>query len=364
MIKINVTKDGVRENIQGLLTLLDLCSVSVLAVPWLMQFAFLLLKVILHARLLKKCYKNGNTEVRIEDVRAYNRKTLIVRDSFFFFICITELCFLVLVFVSKFYRTHPIEYKNITKLGNCPEDLYTVRHNISPAKRILVGLSDVFAIFVCSLIALLTNFLRNRMLNRTVKNNFYKFFLLFGFQSFIILVFCNKYTYFFNFSPHIFLLLNLLLLVSEGRKLSLVLIGRVRELRQSFGECKMYKNEFTKYRQFRIFYFNLCVSFFIGYTGYALRFLLKQVTFATNILKPNYQCFLGIYPNIHLKLIQKEAYVYIAVYQFSGLLELIGLVLLIIPSYLYMFEMLLEKCKRRNKAYRFGPGLIQPFLKH
>ena len=354
-----------QEGSHRILQLIGLVLYIILSVSWLIHLLFWLCNIVIRNRQLKKWYKRNYLNEIEHELKRYNYKTLLVRDCFFQSICFVEICILILGIAKNYFSI--LDYngylQNVTtESTNCSKEgshlLYASERSLFHYVR---GIDAVLVLILANQIIILSNFLRNRMLNRSVKNATLKYLLFLIFQAFIVIIFCNKYTYFFNFSPQFFFLLNLFLLVSEGRKLSSVILGRVRELHQSFGNCTKYKIELRKYKQFKILHFNLCISFFICFIGYLLRFVLNQVTLITIILDKNHQCYpLSNYPDIQLRVFSEAAYAYSAVNYLSSILELSGFAMLIIPSYIYMFQCLSVKCKRRNKVYRFGPELTQP----
>ena len=360
-------KNNAQEESHIILQSIGLVLYIILCISWLIHLFFWLYNSVVRTQRLKKWYKMSYLKEIEDKMKRYNYKTLLIRDYFFQSICLNEVGIVILEVVKRYFSISDYEryLKNVTTVNyNCSQEglnlLYSSEASVA---NYIHGIDGVLVLILVNQIIILTIFLRNRMLNQPAKNGTFKYVFALILQSSIVILLSNKYTYFFNFSPQFFFLLNLFLLVSEGRKLSSVILGRVRELHQSFGNCTKYKIELRKYKQFKILHFNLCISFLICYIGNLLRFVLNQVTLITIILDKNHQCYpLGNYPDIQLRVFSEAAYAYSAVNYLSSILELIGTATLIIPSYIYMFQCLSEKCKRRNKVYRFGPELIKPLL--
>ena len=173
----------------------------------------------------------------------YNENTFLVKEIYLLAICICEISYITLSFV---FSTIHVLLERITLISNIgevgliqqvPNEIRCRYYNFF----ILMTEKGFLSVLLhCNilLVAVLMRYLTGRYLLR--KTN--KQLSLIGYgvvTSLMIMLFYNKYTYHFRIIDEFIFLVDWFILVRYGRKLSLVLIGRVREIQQCYGmvEC-------------------------------------------------------------------------------------------------------------------------------
>ena len=180
----------------------------------------------------------------------YNENTFLVKEIFLIAICISEFCCITMT--NMFYLRLVLE--RISLISNVGGEglIQKISGKIDPQYCnffiVMTGKGIKAVLLHCNLLIIhaLMRYLTDRHLLRKAN----KQFSLVGYgvvASLIILLFFNKYTYNFRFIVYLIILIDWFILVRCGRKLSLVLIGRVREIQQCYGNGITYRNEYNNY---------------------------------------------------------------------------------------------------------------------
>ena len=283
----------------------------------------------------------------------YNEKTHIVKESYLLAICICEFCFTLLMLSSQIQiilKRHLELFHNSTTLA--PE--YTrfgyMQKIICYEESIVVLLRGVTWIFVhisLLLVCSLMRYLIDRYLFRKTHNHLT--IIVYGILSSVfIMLFFNDYTFHFRIIATLIFIVDLFLLLRYRKHLSLVLIGRVREIQQCYGNNWKYKYEYRKYVSFRGYSFLLYLGMIISFLSLLIHLIPVLFTHHIHIDISN-SSFLSVVFNI--------------VHYFSDATSVIGQVIIFTPCFIYSLYLFASGCvKRFMKQPNFHDEIIRPLI--
>ena len=206
----------------------------------------------------------------------YNEKTHLVKESYLLAICACEFCFTILeLSVQKYViiKRHLESFQNTTVLS---ESIAIVSYEdliVMLLRGITWILPHIAILLVCSLM----RYLIDRYLCRKTYNR--RTILVYGVLSCVfIMLFFIKYTFYFRIFASFVFIFDLFLLLRYRKKLSLVLIGRVREIRQCYGNSRRYQYEYRKYISFRGFSFLFCLGMSVTFLAVLTRLIMNLLT--------------------------------------------------------------------------------------
>ena len=168
------------------------------------------------------------------------------------------------------------------------------------------------------------------------------------------MLFFNYYTYHFRIIVTFIFIVDIFLLLRYRKHLSLVLIGRVREIQQCYGNNWKYKYEYRKYVSFRGYSFLFYLGTVLSILGNMMRLIFELFT--------NY-----IFPciGIHIDISNSSflSVVFYIVRRFSEVTSLIGQIIIFTPCFIYTFYLLVSGCvKRFKKQPNFHDENIRPLI--
>ena len=192
----------------------------------------------------------------------YNENTFLVKEIYLLAISICEISYILLPSVTNSIPILLEKISLITSVGDVgviqkiPNEIRCRYYNffIVMTEK---GIQSLLLHCNILLVAVLIRYLTGRYLLRETN----KQLSLIGYgviASLIIMLFYNKYTYHCTIIVDLIILVDWFILIRSGRKLSLVLIGRVREMQQCYGNGRIYQNEYNNYLAFRVFH--ICIS--------------------------------------------------------------------------------------------------------
>ena len=289
----------------------------------------------------------------------YNENTFLAKEIYLLAICISELSLIgtCLIYNGLYLLVEIVEMGN--KSGHFemfPHFTTEIKCRFyeNPIPMLIEGFLTVLLHSNLILMCALMRYLTNRYLLR--KTNKQSALLSYGLvSSLIILVFYNKYTQTFQGIAYLTFLVDWFILVRYGRNLSLVLIGRVREIQQCYGNGIMYRQEYHKYRSFRIFYFIFCLGILVIVLGVlshsAVRVVLPYKSFCDNP---------GI--KIRINLTHTEHVVLTRISFIEKVIASFGLFLMFTPALVYSFGVIIRFCTERCKKKNFHDEMIRPLI--
>ena len=282
----------------------------------------------------------------------YNEETYLVKESYLLAICICEFSLVILALsvqmyvllkrdLEEFHNTAvPPEYKCITNSVRIV--LYE-----EPIVMLLEGSILIFLHTVILLVCSLIRYLIDRYLLRKTYNRLT--IIVYGILSCVfIMIFFNKYTYYFRIFPSFVFVVDLFLLLRYRKKLSLVLIGRVREIQQCYGNnCRRYQYEYRNWISFRKLTFLFCLGMLIFYLSYLTNLVMHL--FTRHIYPCNGDPFLEIALPI--------------LYEFTYFFNLVGQIIIFGPCFVYTFYLIIRDCVTRfKKQPNFHDEKIKPLI--
>ena len=289
----------------------------------------------------------------------YNENTFIVKEIYFIAICISEFCYITMT--NGLYPRLILERISLISnfgvegvIQRVPEEIICQYYNffiIMTGK----GIQSVLLHWNFLIIHALMRYLTDRYLLR--KTNKQLSLISYGVvASLIIILFYNKYTHHFGIIVDLIFLIDWFILVRCGRKLSLVLIGRVREIQQCYGNGITYRNEYNNYLSFRVFHICICSGTLLVILGLLSRSLITMVFmegFACNVQ--------GI--SIHFHKTQSFEVtirrIKIIIFPFTA----IGIIIFYAPAFVYIISLMIRFCVARCKNKRnFHDEMIRPLI--
>ena len=289
----------------------------------------------------------------------YNENTFLVKEIYLLLISISEIS-LIGTYVT--YRGLYILMERVADVNNSgifelfphiPKDI-KCRFYENPIPIIIEGFLSVLLHINILLLCALTRYLTNRYLLR--KTNRQLPLLSYGLvSSLIILLFYNKYTQSLQCIAYLSFLVDWFILVRCGRKLSLVLIGRVRELQQCYGNGIMYRQEYQKYRSFKTFNFLFCLGLLIVALG-AISHSATEVV----LTHKSYCNSTGI--EIRIDLTHTERVILMGILYIEKIIASIGLFVMFTPALVYSFGVIIRFCTERCKKKNFHDEMIRPLI--
>ena len=289
----------------------------------------------------------------------YNVNTFIIKEIYLIAICICEFCYLTMTNLSySLLVLQRISF--ISDVGEegviqrIPEEIRCQYYNFFI---IMTGkaLQSVLLHWNFLIMYALMRYLTDRYLLR--KTN--KQFSLVGYgvvASLIIVLFYNKYTYHFGIIVDLIFLIDWFILLRCGRKLSLVLIGRVREIQQCYGNGITYRNEYNNYLSFRVFHICICSGTLLLILGLLSRSLITMVFmegFACNVQ--------GI--SIHFHKTQSIEVTIRILQWVTKTINPIGIIIFYAPAFVYIISLMIRFCVARCKNKRnFHDEMIRPLI--
>ena len=289
----------------------------------------------------------------------YNENTFLVKEIYLILICVCEVSYITLPLV---FNSIPILLEKITFISNVgkvgvfqriPGEIRCKYYNYSIIM-IEKGFFSVLLHWNILLVPALMRYLTSRYLLR--KSSKQLSLISYGVvTSLIIVLFYNKYAYHFRIILHIITLVDWIILVRCGRKLSLVLIGRVREIQQCYGNGIMYRNQYNNYLSFRVFHFIIC-------SGILLVLLGTFSSSATSMqFMDDYVCGIQGF-SIHFHKIQEIELALKIIRRISKLIIPIGIIVFYTPAFVYLFSVIIRFCAARCKKRNFQDELIRPLI--
>ena len=287
----------------------------------------------------------------------YNEKTHIVKESYLLAICICEFCFTLLELsvqryvilqyhLDKFHNTTLPEY-------TCFLGELTIISYEEPIVILLRVFPWIFIHIILLLVCSLMRYLIDIYLFRKTYNRLT--IIVYGvLSSVFIMLFFNDYTFHFRIIATLIFIVDLFLLLRYRKHLSLVLIGRVREIQQCYGNNWKYKYEYRKYVSFRGYSFLFYLGTVLSILGNMMRLIFELFT--------NY-----IFPciGIHIDISNSSflSVVFNVLHHFSDVPSVIGQVIIFTPCFIYTFYLLVSGCvKRFTKQPSFHDEIIRPLI--
>ena len=173
--------------------------------------------------------------------------------------------------------------------------------------------------------------------------------------SLIIVLFYNKYTYHFRVIVDLIFLIDWFILVRCGRKLSLVLIGRVREIQQCYGNGITYRNEYNNYLSFRVFNICICSGTLLLILGQLSRSVISMV-----FMKGFFCNIHGI--SVHFHKTKSTEATFTLLQWIAKLIAPIGIIIFYAPAFVYLFSLMIRFCVARCKKKNFHDEMIRPLI--
>ena len=335
--------------------------VSVLVI-YILCIVTLTIKIKNRRRKLKQLNFNVRLSFEREEKlkwEVYSENTFIVKEIYFIAICISEFCYIIMT--NGLYPRLILERISLISnfgvegvIQRVPEEIMCQYYNffiIMTGK----GIQSVLLHWNFLIIHALMRYLTDRYLLR--KTN--KPFSLVGYgvvASLIILLFYNKYTYHFRIIVDLIFLIDRFILVRCGRKLSLVLIGRVREIQQCYGNGITYRNEYNNYLSFRVFHIFIC-------SGTMIIILEKLFRSAITLLfMRGFTCNVqGIY--LHFHITQSIEVTIRRIKMIIIPFTAIGTIIFYAPAFVYILSLMIRFCVARCKNKRnFHDEMIRPLI--
>ena len=290
----------------------------------------------------------------------YNENTFLVKEIYLIAICISEISYIgiYLIFRGLYVILEKVATAGISGIFKSLHLSTEVkcRFHENPIPILINGFLSVLIHSHILLLCALTRYLTNRYLLR--KTNKQLSLLSYGLvSSLIILLFYNKYTQSLQGIAYLFFLVDWFILVRYGRKLSLVLIGRVREIQQCYGNGIMYRQEYQKYRFFRIFNFIFCLGILVAVLG------VLSHSAATAVFTTTYKSYCNITGiEIQTHLTHTEQVVLMGISFIEKIIASFGLFLIFTPAFVYSFGVLIRFCTERCKKKNFHDEMIRPLI--
>ena len=350
-------------SIQAITTsfILPIILVSVL-VTYISCIVILCIKIKNRRQKLKQINFNVRLSFEREEKlkwEVYNENTFIVKEIYLIAICISECCYITMT--NAFYPSLILERITlISKVGvegviqQIPEEISCQYYNfiiIMTGK----GIQSLVLHWNFLIIHALMRYLTDRYLLR--KRN--KQFPLVGYgvvASLIIILFYNKYTYHFRIIVDLIFLIDWFILVRCGRKLSLVLIGRVREIQQCYGNGITYRNEYNNYLSFRVFNIFFCSGTLLLILGMLSRSAIGMV------FTEGFFCNIQVI-SVHLHKIQSIEVTFTILQWITKLITPIGIIIFYAPAFVYIFSLMIRFCVARcRKQKNFHDDMIRPLI--
>ena len=286
----------------------------------------------------------------------YNENTYLVKEIYLIAICICEISYITLpnVFYSILRLLDRITL--ISKVGavgviqHIPGEINHQYKNLFIAMTVKGSISIlVHCNFL--LIHALMRYLTDRYLLRKANRQFS--LVAYGVvASLIIVLFYNKYTRRFGIIVELIFLVDWFILVRYGRKLSLVLIGRVREIQQCYGNGITYQNEYNNYLSFRVFHRLICSGTLLLILGMIFRSAI------TTVFIDGFCNIQGVSIHFHQTEVIEKIVNWITEFMTS-----IGLIVFYAPAFIYLFSVMIRFCVARcKKKKNFHDEMIRPLI--
>ena len=290
----------------------------------------------------------------------YNENTFLVKEIYLLAISICEISYILLPSVTNSIPTLLEKISLITSVGDVgviqkiPNEIRCRYYNffIVMTEK---GIQSLLLHCNILLVAVLIHYLTGRYLLRETN----KQLSLIGYgviASLIIMLFYNKYTYHCTIIVDLIILVDWFILIRSGRKLSLVLIGRVREMQQCYGNGRIYQNEYNNYLAFRVFH--ICIS--SGIVLLNLGMFLRSAT--TMIFMSSFACNIqGVVIHFH-----RTEGIEVTVRIISIITKLItpvGCIVFFTPALVYSSAVITRFCVARcKKKKNFQNEVIRPLI--
>ena len=313
-------------------------------------------------RMRKRRQVNANVLVSREEeerqkLNLYNEDTHIVKESYLLAICICEFCFTLLELSVQRYvilKRHLEKFHNTTLPPeySCFHGELTIISYEEPIVMLLRGVTWISIHIPLLLLCSLMRYLIDRYLFRKTYNRLT--IIVYGvLSSVFIMLFFNDYTLYFRIIAAFIFIVDLFLFLHYRRRLSLVLIGRVREIQQCYGKNRMYKYEYRKYVSFRGFSFLFCLGMMVSSIGI---FICLIAELFSNDLYPCYSFDLDR-NNPYLKGILHMLHYY------ADTFLLVGQIIIFAPCLIYTFCLIISGCVSRFKRKQsFHDEIIRPLI--
>ena len=254
------------------ITLLVISTVIIsVYIIWIVKLSLIIKN---RKRKLKRIQSNICNKLEEEEEQKwsiYNENTFIVKETCLLVISIAEVSFIILHSIVHMYEncvTFLIQFYNVTiepEFACLRGTTYYIIYTQQIAM-LLDGISQITLHITILLVCALMEYLRIRYLVRKV-NKQIRLIVYGAISSLLILSLHTRYTYFFKVLVYVIYIADWFLLVRFGRRLSLVLIGRIREFQQCFGKGRRYQREYNNYLSFRVFHFIFHSGLFITFCG-------------------------------------------------------------------------------------------------
>ena len=257
--------------LNSIIILLIYTVVTTLYVVWIVKLSLIIKNRRRRLKQIQTIVCTNFEEEEVQKWNLYNENTFIVKETCLLVISIAEVGFIILISILHVYEsleTYLIQFNNVTVepefaclRGRRSYILYTQRITM-----LLKGISEIILHSTILLICSLMDYLKNRYLIRKM-NRHIRLIVYGAISSLLILSVHTPYTYFFELLVYVIYMVDWFLLVRFGRRLSLVLIGRIREIQQCFGGGERYQIEYNKYLTFRVFHLLFHSGLFIIFCG-------------------------------------------------------------------------------------------------
>ena len=308
-------------------------------------------------RQLKANILVSREEEERQRLNLYNEETHIVKESYLLTTCICEFCFAI---VGLAMPTYALLKRHWGAFHNISEYCILRSTTVSDEELIVMLLRGVTWVFLHIVILLVCSLMRY-LIDRYLFYKTYNRLTILGYgvlSCVFIMLFFNKYTYYYRILASFVFVFDLFLFLRYRTKLSLVLIGRVREIQQCYGNCRRYQLEYGKYVSFRGFSFLFCLGMLITFLADWTRLVMSLVT------NPIYPCKGSVHLNMshslgkdYPKLLET------IIHYFLNVIYVGGQILIFAPCYIYTFYRIICSCVTRfKKQPSFHDEIITPLI--
>ena len=326
---------------------------------WIIVITLKIRKRVRKLRQLKANILESREEEERQKWNLYNEKTHLVKESYLLAICACEFCLTILWLSVQTYailKRHLEKFQNTIVLS---ENLY-ITDNMAitsyeePIVMLLRGIIWILLHIIVLQICSLMRYLIDRYLCRKTYNR--RTILVYGVLSCVfIMLFFIKYTFFFRIFAFFALIFDLFLLLRYRTKLSLVLIGRVREIRQCYGNGRRYQYEYKKYISFRGFSFLFCLGMLITFLAVLTRLIMDLLTH--HMYPCNGVSLLDFHKN------NSWHTIFHILHRYIDLFSLFGPIIFFAPCVIYTLFLIISHCVTKfKKQPSFHDEIIKPLI--